>query len=125
MGWERRKRGGLYYTRSRRVGGRVVREYHGAGFAGQFEEECAEEEREEARKARDAWRAEQSLLRGIDAAVAGVEAESKRLVAEVLTEHGFHKHKGQWRRRRPTIQAEPDTIDGQSRQGRHQGAGGA
>jgi hypothetical protein len=29
--WERRERGSLYYTRSRRKDGRVVREYFGGG----------------------------------------------------------------------------------------------
>src|SRR5215212_1642630 len=29
--WERRERGGLYYTKSRKVNGRVIREYVGMG----------------------------------------------------------------------------------------------
>ena len=33
--WERRERGGLYYTRSRKEAGRMVREYIGGGVLGE------------------------------------------------------------------------------------------
>jgi hypothetical protein len=34
--WEKRERGGLYYTRSRKEGGKVIREYIGAGSLGEL-----------------------------------------------------------------------------------------
>jgi len=52
MGWERRKRGGLYYTRSRKVSGRVVREYVGGGLAGHLAAQMDDNERMD-RKSRD------------------------------------------------------------------------
>ena len=48
--WERRERGGLYYTRSRRKDGRVVREYIGGSVLGEIvalEDECERRQREE------------------------------------------------------------------------------
>lgn len=36
MGWEKRKRSGLYYTRSIRRNGRVIRQYIGCGAIGQM-----------------------------------------------------------------------------------------
>lgn len=34
--WERRERGGLYYTRSKKVNGEVVRKYVGGGVLGEL-----------------------------------------------------------------------------------------
>ena len=36
MAWEKRERGGLYYTRSRKVNGQAIREYVGGGPLGEI-----------------------------------------------------------------------------------------
>jgi hypothetical protein len=100
MGWEKRERGGLYYTRSRRVDGRVVREYFGTGplaeiVALEDDLERLQKEEEAAHRKEERERLEQSVLflRELD------EAAEVLTRAEMLAS-GCHQHKGQWRRRR-------------------------
>lgn len=100
MAWETRSRGGRYYTRSRRVNGRVVREYVGSGRVGELAARLDAQERAVRLAARDAERrgcfeAERSF-----GPVALLDVVSSRVVEDVLSAEGFHKRKGQWSRRR-------------------------
>ena len=100
MGWEPRERGGLYYTRSRREGGRVVREYLGAG---EFAEALARSD-EAIRRARQMKRerglVEAERLRELAAPVLRLDEAADALLRAELVAAGFHRHKGVWRRGR-------------------------
>lgn len=101
MAWETRARGGRYYYRSRRSGGRVVKEYYGPGRMGDLGEAMARIERTDRRDGADELRAERAKLGSIDVA----EAEVDRTLALVVNLHlvcaGYHRHhRGEWRRRR-------------------------
>ena len=101
MGWETRGRGGRYYTRSRRVNGRIVREYVGSGLVG----ELAAAEHAEARARRHAdlenlrrlaerGRALNEQLKALDEAVTAA-------ASGVLLMAGYRRHhRGEWRRTR-------------------------
>ena len=110
MGWERRKGGsGQYYTRSRRVHGRVRREYFGCGDVAQLAAETDATLRE-ARAARRQLRAERqreertrhdemyaAILGPLDA----LDAMCRMAMRRELEAAGYHQHdRGEWRKRR-------------------------
>lgn len=101
MAWETRKGSGRYYTRSRRVNGRVVREYGGAGFPGECLELQQHAERLDRQRAQHqnwiAWDACQSAT-----ALLGVYCELVEVITrDALEGAGYHRHhRGEWRKRR-------------------------
>lgn len=100
MAWERRERGGLYYTRSRRVGGRVVREYVGCGVRGQVAAMRDAEDRQAQLDARQERRREHEQPEAVLDALRSFGAAVDELVVHTLEASGHHRHRGEWRRRR-------------------------
>jgi hypothetical protein len=100
MGWETRKGGGRYYTRSHRVNGRVVREYVGGGAVGELVAAQDERERAERRREHEARQREQAEMQAVVDALDALAVATDAEMARVLEEAGYHRHKGQWRKRR-------------------------
>ncbi len=101
MGWERRKRGGLYYTRSRKVRGRVVREYVGGGLLGQFAAASDAERRAEVKARAEAWHAERAHLESADISMDMFFEASEAAARGSLLLAGYHRHhRGEWRKHR-------------------------
>jgi hypothetical protein len=101
MGWERRTRGGLYYTRSRREGGRVVREYVGAGVAAELSARLDAARREKAERQRAEARVEAERLDAAEATLDDLCEAADTLAGAALLAAGYHRHdRGEWRRRR-------------------------
>ena len=98
--WERRDRGGLYYTRSRKLNGRVVREYVGTGPLAELVAEVDAEERR--RREADAAQRKEERER-LDALTAPIEelCEAAEVIARAaLIASGYHRHnRGGWRKR--------------------------
>jgi hypothetical protein len=107
MGWDIHRGGRKYYTRSRRVQGRVVRRYVGAGDVGELAaaaDACRRAQRQaqasELKAERARWQAAEQLLRELDA---GVDL----LAQAALLAAGFRQHdRGEWRRTRHGIDDE-------------------
>jgi hypothetical protein len=97
LAWEK---DGRYYTRSRKVAGRVVREYVGGGAIGEFAARL-DAERRAARQAEAlAWKEEKVRLAETEAQVIAVCDRAELLATAALYAAGFHQHKRQWRKRR-------------------------
>ena len=102
MAWEKRKRGGRYYTRSRRSpeDRRVLREYVGSGPLAEI---VAEEDRTKRELAEAARKREKTELERLEALIAPVEelSEAAEILAHAhLIAAGYHRHKGEYRRAR-------------------------
>jgi hypothetical protein len=101
MGWEKRKRGGTYYTRSRKINGRVVREYVGTGPLAELAAEMDSLERRRREEDAEAWRAERERLEALEAPVARLCEITEALAHDTLLASGYRRHnRGEWRKRR-------------------------
>jgi hypothetical protein len=100
VAWEERERGGSYYTRSRRVEGRVVREYVGTGYVAELAARLDRARREEAAAERDRQRYELENLQSLAAPVLELDHAAAILARAHLIAAGCRRHKGEWRRAR-------------------------
>ena len=101
MGWEKRDRGGLYYTRSRKVGGRVVREYVGSGILGHLAGLQDAQERRRREQEAALWNEERGKLQALVAPVEQLCEAAEILYRAALLAAGYRRHqRGQWRRKR-------------------------
>jgi hypothetical protein len=93
MSWETRGRH-RYYYRSRRVGGRVVREYLGTG------DRAAEAAAADAERRRHE-EADRAAVAALDAAADELDALADLIARAALLAAGYHQHaRGPWRKRR-------------------------
>ena len=105
MGWETRERGGRYYTRSRKVGGRVVREYVGGGRVAELAAALDAAERRERAEARQRLREAAAADAAAFAALTELGCVLDGLAAAFLIGAGYRRHhRGEWRRRRDGAQ---------------------
>jgi hypothetical protein len=99
MGWKTIN-GRRYYYKSERAGGRVKSTYFGAGESGTLMAEMVALERLERAADREQLREEHQDSEAEETAVSewfdGVQAVADAAIIAA----GFHKHKGQWRRKR-------------------------
>jgi hypothetical protein len=101
MAWETRGGAHRYYTRSTKREGRVMRQYVGAGEAGEAAA-AADQERRAARNAeREAMRSTLSRLAEVDRQVAVLCEAAETAARAWPLLGGYQRHdRGQWRRRR-------------------------
>lgn len=107
MAWERRERGGIYYTRSRKVNGRVEREYVGGGYLGELAASLDVERREVKALEAAAMREERREIEDLDHRVTEFFDGVENIASAALLVAGYRKHnRGEWRKRREPKEAE-------------------
>ena len=107
MAWESRNGKGAYYTRSRRCGGRVVREYIGSDETAKVIAKIDDIERQVRREELNAQREARAELEAIDTQIEQLGELADELARAMLIASGYHQHKGgEWRKYR-----ERKTVD--------------
>ena len=89
-----------YWYRSVRDGDRVRTEYLGTGPLAEAIATLDTVEKEERGARRAAARAERKAQREVDQAIDAAGDALRELTSVVLLASGYHRHKGQWRKRR-------------------------
>src|SRR5689334_1315562 len=99
MAWE--KRGNrTYYYQKRREGSRVISEYVGTGRDAVLISRMEEILRDRAETERQVERIKREKLEAFDSELGQLCTLIQMLMNATLEAKGFHKHKGQWRRKR-------------------------
>jgi hypothetical protein len=99
--WERRERGGRYYTRSRKVNGRILRQYVGTGPLAEFVAQMDTLKRRRREERAKAWRDERDGLEALDRSFEELDEVARVLSRATLLAAGYRQHnRGEWRKRR-------------------------
>jgi hypothetical protein len=99
-----RRAGRVYYYRSRRVSGRVVKEYAGCGRVATLAAELDGLDRDERAIDHEREKAKRDELAALDGPLAELDELMNLLARAALVAAGYRQHhRGEWRKRR-----EPD-----------------
>jgi hypothetical protein len=100
MGWETRRGQGRYYTRSRKVNGRIIREYVGTGLVAELAAQQDAEARAEKLSERVRVQQEEAHWSSTAAPLTELSRLLDGLTAAALITAGYHQHhRGAWRKR--------------------------
>jgi hypothetical protein len=101
VSWEQREGGGRYYTRSRREGGRIVREYVGIGRTAELIARQDETERLRREEEARVWREEREDLERLDGTAGDLCELAELLTRAAFLTAGYRQHnRGEWRKPR-------------------------
>ena len=99
MAWEQRGTH-RYYYRSRKIAGRVVKEYVGGGLAGMLAQREDDSRRRKCESARAAFQADRDTFTAAATAHDELSRITDALMKAALVAAGYHRHdRGQWRKR--------------------------
>jgi hypothetical protein len=100
MGWEQR-RNRRYYYRSRKLGGRVRKEYVGTGLVGLLAVRQEEQRRQRAAEARELLRRDPEAFEAAAAPARQLDRLVEALMRAALEQAGYHQpNRSTWRKKR-------------------------